>query len=87
MSCCGQKRAQLSPRQSRHSEKVAAVEDRRPEPKRSPRRFEYVGTGGIVLRGAVTGSTYRFDHQGDSVEVEYEDTFAFLAERYLRARD
>jgi hypothetical protein len=88
MSCCGQKRAQLLRQQTQLVQpRVSPSPDKRTEPPRPPRLFEYLGSGSLVLRGAVSGSTYRFNHSGDCVEVAHEDTFALLAERFVRPRN
>jgi len=88
MSCCGQKRAQLLRQQAQHRQPTISTNaDQRTEPPRPPRLFEYLGSGSLVLRGAVSGSTYRFSHPGDCVEVAYEDTFALLAEQIVRPRN
>jgi len=47
--------------------------------------FEYVGENSLTLRGAVSGRTYRFSHPGDRVEVAYDDAFAMMAERGVKA--
>jgi hypothetical protein len=88
MSCCGQKRAQLLRQETqRRQPTVSVINDQRPEPARPPRIFEYLGVGSLVLRGTVSGSTYRFSHPGDCVEVAYEDTFALLAEQIVRPKN
>jgi hypothetical protein len=88
MSCCGQKRAQLLRQQSQAVKPaVSNMIEKRPEPARPPRVFEYLGSGSLVLRGAVSGSIYRFSHRGDCVEVAYEDSFALLAEDLVRPKN
>ena len=88
MSCCGQKRAQLQRQQAQPVQpRVSTGADKHTEPPRPPRLFEYLGSGSLVLRGAVSGSTYRFSHPGDCVEVAYEDTFALLAEQIVRPKN
>ena len=85
MSCCGGKREQLS-REWGEQQPAVAVEVT-PEPvtrAREPQTFEYVGTGGVAVRGAISGTVYRFAHRGDRVEVAADDVFAMMGERDIR---
>lgn len=84
MTCCGQKRAQLfrQPVQPPSKDEMTGTMQRT-EPDRPPRLLEYLGNESVVLRGAVSGMTYRFQ-RGDCVEVAYADTFALLAEPGIR---
>ena len=84
MSCCGNKRAELSVRRAVRTPDSAP----QTEPERrsaSPRWFEYIGSGVVIVRGVATGSTYRFAQGGGPVEVAYEDAFAMMAEPGLRS--
>jgi hypothetical protein len=38
----------------------------------------------LTVRGAVSGAVYRFDRRGARVEVQYEDSFALMAEPELK---
>jgi len=85
MSCCGGKREQLS-RGWRVQEPVVEVEPT-PEPAgraRNPRTFEYVGSGTAAVRGAVSGTVYRFAHRGDRVEIAADDVFGMMGEPDIR---
>ena len=84
MSCCGNKRAELSVRRAIRTPDSALDT----EPARraaSPRWFEYTGSGVMIVRGVATGSTYLFGQAGARVEVAYEDAFAMMAEPELRS--
>ena len=83
MSCCGQKRAELSSR--RPSREAAQVLE--PEPVRRaapPRTFEYTGSGVLTVKGVASGATYRFGEGAARLEIAYEDAFAMMAEPELR---
>jgi len=85
MSCCGGKRAQLS--DSWRVEQQAVEPEPHHEPAadaRKPRTFEYVGTRSLMVRGAVSGTVYRFAHRGDRVEVAADDAFGMMGEPYIR---
>lgn len=88
MSCCGNKRAQLAqqPTQPRRRDVSASVDVKDELAPRPSRLFEYVGSQGLVLRGVVSGATYRFTHPGICLEVTHEDSFAMLAEREIRLK-
>jgi len=60
-------------------------------PSRSLRRprvagiaFEYTGTTGLTVRGAVTGLTYRFDRPGARIAVDPRDVPSLVAVPRLR---
>jgi hypothetical protein len=82
MSCCGSKRARMFQSSSdRSPERVTSTMS--PVPARQPVIFVYTGEGGHTVRGAVSGTMYRFDHHGASLEVAYEDSFAMMGERVV----
>jgi hypothetical protein len=87
MSCCGRKRALLL---QQHAQPVSGNSSvgisNTVKPNRTPRVFEYIGSGTFMLRGAVSGMTYRFERHGDAIEVAYEDSFAMLGEREIRLK-
>jgi hypothetical protein len=83
MSCCGHKRAHLF---RAHSAATMQAPVQPVAPARPPRRFTYTGPGSATIRGASSGTLYRFDRNGASVEVASEDTFAMMAERDVRAQ-
>lgn len=85
MSCCGGKRAQLS--EGWRVQQPAVDPGPHHEPAadaRKPRTFEYVGTRSLMVRGAVSGTVYRFAHRGDRVEVAADDAFGMMGEPYIR---
>jgi len=83
MSCCGQKRAELSAKRAVMAPNPASNTE--PADRvASPRMFEYTGSGVLAVTGVASGSTYRFGQGGVRVEVAYEDAFAMMAEPELR---
>lgn len=85
MSCCGSRRAQWAQEQARSGPPASApAVDRSETGGRPARIFEYSGTGALTVRGAVSGAVYRFDRRGARVEVQYEDSFALMAEPELK---
>jgi len=48
------------------------------------RVFEYTGNYSLTINGAVTGKSYNFNSKGDKVKVDYNDSFAMMAERDLK---
>ena len=89
MSCCGSKRAQLSGGrvlEGRMQERIAEAEPAYAPPprERTGRTFVYDGDGTLTVRGAVSGTAYRFMSPGVRLEVAADDVFAMLAEPDLR---
>ena len=89
MSCCGGKRAQLSGGrfvQGDMQESVAEPEPRYAPPprERTGRTFVYDGDSTLTVRGAVSGTAYRFMYPGVRLEVAADDVFAMMAEPDLR---
>jgi hypothetical protein len=50
---------------------------------RQPGLFEYIGNQSLTVKGVHSGTLYRFTTPGEKIEVQYEDTFAFMAEPEL----
>ncbi|HEY3157827.1 MAG TPA: hypothetical protein VGJ78_02605 [Vicinamibacterales bacterium] len=89
MSCCGSKRAQVSGGRfvpGRTQETIVEAEPRYAPPprERRGRTFVYDGDGTLTVRGAVSGTAYRFMHPGVRLEVAADDVFAMMAEPDLR---
>jgi hypothetical protein len=85
MSCCGGKREELS-REWRVQTPAVEVEAT-PEPAahaREARTFESIAIGSVAVRGAVTGTVYRFTHRGDQVDIAADDIFGMMAEPDIR---
>jgi hypothetical protein len=86
MSCCGNKRAQLS----RTTEPPRVPEPtRRTSSQRQPERdtpvyFQYLGKTGLTVMGPKTHKFYRFDGPGAVVEVDPRDQRALAAVPALR---
>ncbi|HEY5810710.1 MAG TPA: hypothetical protein VIT67_22255 [Povalibacter sp.] len=83
MSCCGHKRAHLF---RAHSAAMTQAPVQPVAPLSPPRLFTYTGSGSATIRGASSGTLYRFDRKGASVEVASEDAFAMMAERDVQAQ-
>ena len=68
-------------------ERSAEAESRYAPPprERTGRTFVYKGDSTLTVRGAVSGTAYRFMSPGVRVEVAADDVFAMLAEPDLRA--
>lgn len=89
MSCCGSKRAQLSAGrfvEGRMQESIAEAEPQHVPPprQRTGRTFVYDGDSTLTVRGAVSGTAYRFMHPGVRLEVAADDVFGMMAEPDLR---
>jgi len=89
MSCCGSKRAQLSGGRfvpGRTQETIMEAEPRYAPSSRERRgrTFVYDGNGTLTVRGAVSGTAYRFMQPGVRLEVAADDVFAMMAEPDLR---
>ena len=90
MSCCGGKRAQVAASSVPRGPRVPdePVQPAAPAAsERKPRIFRYVGESSLTVRGAVSGRAYRFSRPGDRIEVAYDDAFAMMAERGVKAVD
>lgn len=88
MGCCGDKRRQLARSQrARVSPEPEVPPDESIAPRRNNRTFEFVGRGSLTVRGAVSGTVYRFAHPGARLEVNYADAFAMMAQRDVRPAD
>jgi len=48
------------------------------------REFEYLGQHALTVRGLHTGSSYTFRYPGEHIKVDYQDSFALMAEGELR---
>jgi hypothetical protein len=79
MSCCGGKRAAY-----RQELQNQAAPGYGYAAKKKPRVFEYTGSGSLKLQGASSGTVYHFRSHGEKIEVDYDDSFAMMAERDLR---
>jgi hypothetical protein len=86
MSCCGNKRKEYL-NEARSLTRQNNVEDvsRPPVADKPERVFEYTGNYSLTIYGAVSGKSYNFKFKGDKLTVDYNDSFAMLAERDLKA--
>ncbi len=80
MSCCGQRR-QAWRQYSRQSTNTATVQTSEiPEPViQDPVALFHQAEGSLVIKGAVTGTTYLFGGRGTSLSVDERDVPAVLA--------
>lgn len=85
MSCCGNKRKEWLA-EVKSSPAISNIEDEQEEPagNNPDRIFEYTGNYSFTITGVATGKTYHFRFQGDRVKVDYNDSYAFMAERNLK---
>jgi hypothetical protein len=67
-------------------ERIAEAEPRYASPprERTGRTFVYDGDSTLTVRGAVSGTAYRFTYPGVRLEVAADDVFAMMAEPDLR---
>jgi hypothetical protein len=80
MSCCGKKRKEWLSQQA-----APATSERSRRTMQEPaREFEYTGPNAFSVRGAYTGNSYSFRYPGERVMVDYQDSFALMAEGELR---
>ena len=83
MACCGGKRLSAGAGQSGST--VRAAPARPSEIQRSGvAYFQYVGQGGIIVTGPVTGNRYRFEANGSIAAVALADRAAVAAVARLR---
>lgn len=81
MSCCGKKRTQwLNEGKTSSSHQTSDVVTSRRGIERQPGLFEYIGKQSLTVKGVHSGTLYRFTFPGEKIEVQYEDTFALMAE-------
>jgi hypothetical protein len=85
MSCCGGKRARVAVSSVPRGPRVVDESLEPAAPERKPRMFQYVGESSLTVRGAVSGRVYRFSRPGHQIEVAYDDAFAMMAERGVKA--
>lgn len=77
MSCCGQKRTQVSQTTQRAEASQPSAETIS-QPQIDPRvYFQYVGKTALTIVGPISQKRYRFEHPGVVVEVDPKDKRAF----------
>lgn len=86
MSCCGEKRAQLSkkPNRSRVLDQKERAISGSPEAQDTPAYFQYVGQKTLTVLGRETRKIYRFDKPGVVAAVDRRDQRALEAVPTLR---
>lgn len=81
MSCCGQKRMKLK-EYFNSSEKTSLTNIT--NKKTNTNTFKYIGTGSLILQGALSGNTYHFSSNNPILEVLDADAPAMYAEPLLK---
>lgn len=93
MSCCGNKRSQWNRTGKQVLERASPAEAWMDSPQaegvapireNAPRIFEYLGRSSLVVAGASSRRLYYFAFPGHRLEVDYEDSFAIMAEGELK---
>jgi len=86
MNCCGNKRTEWARQQQNEpAQHIETQPEMGAQKEVRPRQFEYTGRSSLRLEGAHTRQSYHFRFPGDRLEVDYYDSFAFMAEPALRA--
>ena len=86
MSCCGKGRSQFQTGVRTVPTTSADLTQRpRVDVPAAAARFEYTGTTGLTVRGAITGHYYRFNGSGAQVGVDRRDAPSLMAVPRLRA--
>ena len=85
MNCCGNKRKEWmnEVRSSGRQEEPETILNVK-NADRPDRLFEYTGNHSLRIIGVASGKTYHFRFNGDRLQVDYNDSFAFMAERDLK---
>ena len=84
MSCCGKRRETLVHEKPAHTpQKTSAKAVLEVSGDDKPRKFKYIGKGYLAIKGLHSGKTYHFSQYGQITEVDYEDSFALMAENDL----
>lgn len=86
MSCCGEKRAQLTKKTetSQALEQKERTSSRHQPTGDTPAYFQYVGKKGLTVIGRETHRLYRFDKPGAVVAIDKRDQRAMEAVPVLR---
>ena len=85
MSCCGNRRTTLAVGPTMRGPAISPASGATaPLPLRTMVRFEYVGTGALNVRGAVTGINYRFDFPGARRQSDPRDAPGLASVATLR---
>ncbi len=85
MSCCGNKRnAWLQKeRQTTVQNNNTDIPDGRIK-RKNDTVFIYTGNGSLTINGVFTGKVYKYNYKGHKLKVAYSDSFAMMAEKYLK---
>lgn len=68
---------------SKHKEETEVISNVK-KTERPDRLFEYTGNHSLTIKGVVSGKIYHFKFNGDKIKVDYNDSFALMAERDLK---
>ena len=78
MNCCGNKRSTWQEQSKASANRTIEMATTSPV-ENQPRVFEYTGLSSRMIVGTF-GKSYFFRFKGDRLEVDYQDSFAMLAE-------
>ncbi|HEX7584898.1 MAG TPA: hypothetical protein VF373_09440 [Prolixibacteraceae bacterium] len=85
MNCCGNKRKEwLNEVKSSTQQEITGNFQDTIVSERPDRIFEYTGNSSFKIAGVSSGKTYQFRFKGDKTVVDYNDSFALMAERDLK---
>lgn len=73
MACCGDKRNKIYGDPYSQTRSSGGGLDGRMVDGPADREFEYIGPTALTVKGAITGTTYRFEHPGAVIEVDRRD--------------
>ncbi len=83
MSCCSQKRLELT--RKLNPKKESKEKSSLPIPKNVNTKFKYTGNTAWFYRGALTHIRYHFKHHGYSITIDSRDVPAAMAEPLLES--
>ena len=85
MACCGKKRSEwLNHKKSANNQANETTNSNSSEKEKTDRIFEYTGMRSLSIKGSISGKLYNFKFRGDKLEVDYDDSWALMAERDLK---
>jgi hypothetical protein len=85
MNCCGNKRKDwLNELKSPNLPETSGNSLENEIADKPDKTFEFTGKGSMKIQGIATGNLYHFKFFGDKQTVDYSDSFAMMAERYLK---
>jgi hypothetical protein len=81
--CCGRNRAQLN---TRTATKPMTTPSKAPDSTQEPPRvpFMYVGNTAMTVTGPISGTQYRFNQPGSTLDIDARDRILLASIRQLR---